>query len=233
MKKTALGLIVVALLVTATTSAKASVIAYFEDFDGNTQGYNPDSTTASLGDDDWVDFMNRISNDAYGTASTGESVLAGNSSSNDPQVRADFGIGIDKTTVKEVAMRIRIDSDQNGMYDDSIAGNVDFSLFWGTDQYVHPGANNGNSQLNFNFGAPDSLVAQADGWHLATWTFAAGLSSGTGANLDSLRIDPTNGPAGNGDSFEVDYVSVSVVPEPTSLLLTLLGSVGVIMQRRR
>lgn len=225
-------------LILAAAPLSATTIAYFEEFDGNTNGYNPDSTTANLGDDDWVDFANRISTnfsgfEGYTTAVGGvESVLTGGSNSNDPQIRADFGFGIDKSTVTQFALRIRADVDQNGTYDDSLAAG-EFNVFWGTDQYVHPGAQNGNSQLNFNLGAPSSLVAQTNGWHLATWDIpSGGLTAGTGTNLDSVRIDPTNSPAGNGDSFELDYFTISVIPEPTTFVLCASCIVGLCLTHR-
>ena len=229
----ACGFLCVAIGVSTTSAA---TVAYLDEFDGNTNGYNPDSTTA-VAAGDWVDFANRIGNDfsgneGYTTAVGGsETVLTGGANSGDPQIRADFGIGIDKTTVAEFALRLRADVDQNSTYDDALV-NANFNLFWGTDQYVHPGAQNGNSQLNFNLGGPTSLVAQSDGWHLATWTIpAGGLTAGTGGNLDSLRIDPVNNLIGS--SFEVDYVSVSVVPEPASAVTLLIGGLVFAFRRRR
>ena len=178
MKTNPLTLIASASVFVATSSFAATL--YVEEFDGSTNGYNPSSTTAIIGDNDWVDFSNRISSDSYTTAAGGvESVLAGTSSSGDPQVRSDFSIGIDKTTVESFILRLRVDKDGLNGFDDALV-NADFNVFWGTDPYVNPGAANGNTQVNFNLGGPTSLVAQADGWHLATWNIASGgLTSGT------------------------------------------------------
>lgn len=194
---------------------------FVEEFDGNTNGYNSDSTTAAAGDNDWVDFSNRMTSDSYAVASGGtESVLASTSASNDPQVRSDFALGLNKASIESFELRLRIDKDGANGYDDTLA-NGDFNVFWGSTAYVNPGAGN-IADTNINLGNPTTLVDQGDGWHLATWTIpAGGLTAGANPNLVSLRIDPVNGPAGNGDSFEIDYLRISGVPEPSST--TLLG----------
>ena len=80
---------------------------FVEEFDGNTNGYNSDSTTAAAGDNDWVDFSNRMTSDSYAVASGGtESVLASTSASNDPQVRSDFALGLNKASIESFELRL-------------------------------------------------------------------------------------------------------------------------------
>ncbi|MEP4079386.1 PEP-CTERM sorting domain-containing protein [Haloferula sp.] len=216
-------------LATATQGA----VLYSEEFDGNTNGYNVNSTTAMVGDNDWVDFSNRINSDSLTTASGGsESVLAGTSASNDPQVRSDFGFGIDKADVESFVLRIRIDKDNANGFDDTLV-NGDFTVFWGSTSYVNPGATN-IGDTNFNLGNPTTLVTQSNGWHLATWNIpVGGLTAGANPNLESARIDPTNLAAGNGDSWEIDYFTINGVPEPSSALLIALGGLAMGIRRRR
>ncbi|WP_325100907.1 PEP-CTERM sorting domain-containing protein [Haloferula rosea] len=230
MNRSPLAMAAAASLCAAGTCLGATL--YLEEFDGNTNDYNADSATATTSGD-WVDFSNRMSSDSYTTASGGtETVLAGVSASNDPQVRSDFGFGIDKTIVTAFALRLRIDSDGNSSFDDSLTS-ADFSVFWGTSSYGTPGATN-VADTNNSLGAPSSLVAQSDGWHLATWTIpSGGLTAGANSTIESLRIDPTNGSAGNGDSFEIDYFRIDGVPEPGSSTLVALGALTVCLRRRR
>ncbi|MBK1828854.1 hypothetical protein [Haloferula rosea] len=198
-----------------TTTVSAQTFIYEEEFDGTGNGYNPDSMTALAGDDDWVDFANRIGNnfsgnEGYFTAAGGtESVITGGATSNDPQVRTDFAVGINKSEVGRVELRVRIDKDQDSDYDaaDALVA-ADVSLFWGTNTYVNPGAANGNPNVSINFGNADEVVAEADGWHRFIWTDKGGLSGGGAGTtqVNSFRLDPVNG--NNGASFEVDYLKI-------------------------
>ncbi|MFC7336031.1 hypothetical protein ACFQY0_02485 [Haloferula chungangensis] len=185
---------------------------YNEEFDGLGNGYNSDSATAVAGDDDWVDFNNRITtdfsgNEGYFTAVGGtETVLTGASNAqNDPQVRSDFSPGLNQADIGRVELRIRIDTDLDLDYDadDSIAAEF-VELSWGFAGYVSPGAGNigGNNTV---FGLPDTIEVQSDGWHLLIWDDNGGLGFGT---VNSLRIDPTTGAGINTASFEIDYLRI-------------------------
>lgn len=232
--------IIAALSIGGSLNSLGAVL-FTEQFDGNGADYNVNSTTALAGENDWVDFSNRITVsdiggvEGYTTAAGGtETVLAGSSNSNDPQIRNDFSIGIAKADITGFTLRIRIDNDDNGAFDDALVA-TNFDLFWGANAYGNPGATN-NSDTNTNAGlaATPTLTAQTNGWYLVDWAFAAGtLTAGTDTNLNSIRIDPTNSPAGSGDSFEIDYFTIVGVPEPGSSTLVALGALTVCLRRRR
>lgn len=232
MNKQSFKSLLISTLVT-TAAPVCGAVLFIEEFDGNTNGYNANSTTALVGDNDWVDFSNRINSDSYTTASGGtESVLAGISNSNDPQVRADFALGIDKSSVQSFALRIRIDKDNTNGYDDTLV-NTDFTVLWGSTAYVNPGATN-IGDTNFDLGNPTSLVAESDGWHLATWEIPlGGLTAGANPNVQSIRIDPTNLADGNGDSFEIDHFTITGVPEPSSTSLIAICALSLSLRRCR
>jgi len=221
------------LIALAWTAMNAGAITLFnEEFDG-TVGYNVSSATALVGDNDWVDFSDRLTASAvglggiegYATAFGGtETVLTGapRAGQNDPQIRSDFEPGFDKTLVNGLELRLRIDLNLNGTYDDTLTA-ANFNVYWGTQAYATPGAVNGPSQLNFNFGSPTAITAQGEGWYLATWTITPGsLTQGTnGVTVRSLRVDPVNNVPGA--SYELDYLRVTAVPEPGVAALILLG----------
>lgn len=208
-----------------------SAVLYEEQFDGNTNGFNPDSTTALAGDNEWVDFSNRIASDSYTTATLGtESVLAGVSNSNDPQIRSDFGLGISKADVRSIVFRIRVDADQNGIYDDALSATTAL-FFFGTSSYLNPGALN-SGDTNISPGTP-SLTAQSNGWTLFTYDLPAGITAGGNPTIESLRLDPTNAASGNGDSFEVDFIQINGVPEPSSFALLVFGALSLGLRRTR
>lgn len=222
------------LLILASTSASTTAygaVLFTEDFDGNTNGYNTSSTTALAGDNDWVDFANRITGDSYTTAAGGtESVLTGISNGNDPQIRTDFELGINKSSVESFSLRIRIDKDQANGYDDALEDG-DFFVFWGSTAYVNPGATN-IGDTNFNLGDATTLTAQSNGWYLATWEIpSGGLTAGANPNVQSIRIDPTN--LAPGDSFEIDSFTITGVPEPSSTSLIALCALSLGLRRRR
>jgi hypothetical protein len=68
-----------------------------------------------------------------------------------------------------------------------------------------------------------------DFWQVMTLDLSSAPTL-AGGNITGVRFDPIgNNAAGN---FEVDYIRFTSVPEPSSLLLSLLGA-GLIFRRRR
>lgn len=204
--------LVPALCVLSIASATAQSTLYEEQFDNTGNGYNADAGTAMIGDNDWVDFANRVANnfdgnEGYFTAVGGtESVLTGSSSGNgDLQIRTDFDLGLSKSEVGRIELRVRIDLDQNDVYDDSLTGN-DLSLFWGSNTYITPGAQNGAGNVSISLGVADRVLEGSDGWHLFIWNDKGGLTGGGSADLKSFRLDAVNGNLGA--SFEVDFLRI-------------------------
>lgn len=187
-------------------------ILFEEQFDG-TIGYNPDSATALVGEDDWVDFGNRFTTDfnaveGYTTSAPGgETVLAAAAAAgqNDPQLRTDFVVDVERALVGRIEFRIRIDTEGDNDYDtDDSINATQLSLFYTTSPYGNPGATNGPAPRPL--GAPDSIVAESDGWHLLTWNDNGGLKLGDSDWVDGFRLDTVNNLPGT--SFEVDRLTL-------------------------
>lgn len=200
-----------ALCVLAIACVQAQTTLYEEQFDNAGNGYNPDASTAMVGDNDWVDFANRIANnfdgnEGYFTAVGGtESVVTGSSNSNDIQIRTDFDVGLNKTEVGRIEVRVRIDLDQNDVYDDALVSS-DLSLFWGSITYGTPGASNVGGSTSIPLGVADRVVAETDGWHVFIWNDKGGLTGGATDDLKSFRLDAVNNNLGA--SFEVDFLRI-------------------------
>ncbi|GAA5478446.1 hypothetical protein [Haloferula helveola] len=209
-----------AVLLGLASPVTAQVVLLQEEFD-NTRGYNPDSATALVGDGDWVDFGNRLTDsfaasEGYATADGGtESVLTGEPTSADPQVRSDFALGIPKNQVGEVTLRIRADVNNDDVFDASdvmIPGDV--SLFYTVAQFGEPGATNGPGPNSF--GTP-TITAQTDGWYLFSWADPGGLTAGgTAPNVEGIRLDPLNGLIGT--SFEIDSFIIYQTANPPPVI---------------
>mgnify|MGYP001571741790 CR=1 FL=1 len=219
-------------------AAQADVL-FLEEFDGNNKGYNVNSATAVSGGD-WVDFGNRIaasdigtSIEGYTTAGTGESVLAGASGAgqNDPQIRSDFSIGFaDAGDITSISVRIRVDLNDNGIFDDTLAeSNVD--LAFGNATYVVPKAGNTANAGNQNFdglaGFTSTKIDEANGWTIFSYTCEVDRLG----SMRSLRLDPINNNPGT--SYEVDYISIQGIPEPSTLGLVGIAGMGLLLVRRR
>jgi len=225
------------IVIFGAVAAQADTL-FLEEFDGNNKGYNVNSATAVSGGD-WVDFGNRLTTsdisgiEGYTTAGTGESVLAGASGAgqNDPQIRSDFSIGFaDAGDITSISVRIRVDLNDNGVFDDTLAeSNVD--LAFGNFTYVVPGAGNtpnaGNQNFNGLAGFTSTKIDEANGWTIFSYTCAVDRLG----SLRSLRLDPVNN--GPGASYEVDYISIQGIPEPSTLGLVGIAGMGLILVRRR
>jgi hypothetical protein len=156
------------------------------------------------------------------------------SNNNDPQIRSQFGSAIvaNLANVTTITLRLRIDLDKDGVFNDALAP-TDFSLFYGENTYVSPGAQNATSGVNRSLVAT-SLVANGDFFYLATYSGLDLTNSGAiSGGLASLRIDPTNGATGNGAPFQIDRLTVVSVPEPASTSLLMSGLALLLIRRRR
>jgi hypothetical protein len=226
MKKTLCGLTILAAM---TFCLSAQTVLFEEQFDG-TIGYNPDSATAVGGDNDWVDFSNRLTNpfsgsEGYATAVGGsETVLTGEPTHNDPQIRSDFNVGLNKLLVGQAVMRIRADMNDDGIYNASDALTAaDVSAFYTLAPFTSPGATSlaGSGVSPVSFGTP-TITTEANGWHVFTWPDLGGIITGTGSTVGGLRLDPLNNKIGI--SYEIDYFRINQTANPPPVIEVDPGS---------
>ncbi|YCM45982.1 PEP-CTERM sorting domain-containing protein [Verrucomicrobiaceae bacterium 227] len=115
----------------------------------------------------------------------------------------------------------------------SVTGTLLF--FNGTLQNRTPGETGISTQSYVGTGAYAAdtynmtVIAGDDDWQVMTLDLSGApvLNSG---DITTLRFDPVGNAAGK--NFEVDYVRFQSIPEPTSVLLSLLGGLGLLVRRR-
>lgn len=189
-------------------SASATLIAGWEfNTDGNTEGWTaPPSLSIS------------------GLTSTGGS-LTGTASSNDPQLKIEgvnFTVG-EGETWDQLVFRVR--ETQN----ETPAGTVTAFNPVGLVAVINATAAPAIT-ITSGFTAVDS----GDGFFTVTLDVG---TFGTVAIKD-LRFDPIGGAASNsnsetnGNTFEVDYIHLYAVPEPTAALLAGIGLLTMLRRRR-
>lgn len=92
-----------------------------------------------------------------------------------------------------------------------------------------------NSGLFYNATSQFSGVASGDGF----FTVSVDLSTmPSNTTITSMRVDPIGGASSNsnsetnGNAFEVDFIQITSIPEPSSALLVGIGLVALIRRRR-
>lgn len=212
-----------ALLCIATTQSASADLVLSVDFDN----------ASDLGAGNWLDFQDR----GGSTIDPSTGLVSGSVTSvNDVQIRSDFNLGLDASLFGPGSfVEVRFRETSNGS---SFLNAANFEtgagrLFGGQGVYTSPGANN-SSGTNGDFGPAFSVVDDTDNFVVARYDLFTFLNDGLGrSGLNSLRFDPIAAGAATGATFDLDSISVTAVPEPSSFAMVGLGSLGLLRRRRR
>jgi hypothetical protein len=198
-----------AFLSMAAPSMAATTIAEWNfNTNGDAEGWTPSLNSSAL------------------TVASG--LLTGTATNNDPQLGRSgltLSLGIGQTW-DQLVFRVRETQDE------APAGTV--STFNGTGLVMQLN-NSGAAGFIYNAPAAFTGVASGDGFFTVSLNISA-LPSDT--TITSLRFDPIGGAASNsnsetnGNTFEVDSISVTAIPEPSSALLGGLGLLCLLRRRR-
>jgi hypothetical protein len=193
--------ILAAVILVSVVSASADR-AFFEGFDGSGYGYLDATQGSTVLTDVWADFQNRLTNDVMTNG-----VISGmTSAAQNAQIRSYFDIGLDASKVTNVTVRLRIDINNDGVWNDElkngILGNKHFSLYYAKTRYTDE-TNIPLTQLDNHPDVTLTITSQADGWSVWSMSFAEGALTG---NLKSLRLDPRGSTVSV--PFELDSVAI-------------------------
>ena len=224
MRKNLIGM---AALVTSIATAQGKVI-FLEQFDGSNKAYAVTNDVTTSGK--WVDFGSKITArdigtpvEGYTTAAGGtETVLAGTVNLSDVQIRSDFNVGIaDATLVTNISWRIRVDKNNDGVFNDVINGS-DVDIFYGTNTFGSAAANTSpasgiNQNLRTTGGITTTYTSDGgNGWYIVNYSFATNKL----AAIRSFRLDAFNDVV-TGQSFEIDWLKIEAIPESRLSLVIL------------
>jgi hypothetical protein len=207
----------------------SAAVLFNEEFDGATPYVaTPKVITDKLGPDQqeidgrelnrdsWLDFRNWVKADAVGGREVREgyvlaetpgreTVLSGVMNNPDVQIWATFVSDLfpDFELVRSVTVRLRVDKNRNGVFDDAQSG-LDVSVvLYGKRPDTPTGV------LFHHVLTKPRIVREADGFFTVHFTeidmTRGGVLSGS---LRALRVDPLNGPPSLGVPFEIDYVRI-------------------------
>lgn len=163
-----------------------------------------------------------------GTLSASLGNLIGTATGNDPQLLLSpaLTVGIGETW-STIEIRVRETDSASGLYIGS-AGAPAFNLT-GTLLGANALLKNGNTLGDI------TATADSDNYYI----LSADISSLGSTTITSLRVDPVGGALSNsgsetnGNTFEVDYVRLYSVPEPSAALIGGLGALCLLRRRRQ
>lgn len=205
--KNLLSVCILSTLTLAAPNASAAIIAEFNfTADGDTQGWAAAGGTGILG------------------LTTAGGFLTGTPTANDPQlVNNPVTFTLTGTqTWDTVSFRVRETDSITGLF----IGSAGAPAFDPTGLIVAV------NTLTVSSGF--SVVASGDDF----FTVTADISGLAATTITNIRVDPTGGALSNsgsetnGNFFEVDFIQVNAVPEPSTALLSCLGMLALLRRRR-
>jgi hypothetical protein len=211
--------------VCAATFAQAGLV-FLEQFDGTGYGYLNATQGATILTDTWADFQNRLTDDVM----SGGVISGKTPNAQSAQIRSFFDLGLDATKVTNITVRLRIDINNDGQWNDVLTNGSTtsdhFNLYYARQPYTNE-TNIAVTQLDTNPGVTLTITSQAEGWSVWSMSFAEGALTG---NLKSLRLDMRG--SGTAVPFELDSVAIYAIPEPATLGMLGLGAMIAAVIRR-
>ncbi len=153
------------------------------------------------------------------TLTVASGFASGTTSSPDVQFRSSTTLNLTRAaneTWSTVVFRVRETNPTSGV----VTPFSPLGVLVATSNSTNPNA--GNSVTAF------TSVDDGGGFFVVT----ADISGQTALTINSLRVDPIGGPDSDGNSFDVDYIRINKVPEPSTAILGALGSLMLLRRRR-
>ena len=226
--KRALGIASASFL--ATNISSAALIAYEFNTPANTEGWN----ASTIGFGAVTGFTTSLGIDGVTGVATSADIDI------DPQLTrpgfASLPSGDTWTTLTIRFRQLTLNPGQAGVAGAPYSTNGTLLFFNGTVANRTPGPTGISTQVYAGTGAyaadtyTMTLTPEADEWQVMTLDLSAAPTL-NGGDITNVRFDPVGNDAAK--NFEIDYVRIQSIPEPSSLMLSALAGLGLLRRRRK